>query len=206
MPRSLKELARAVQRRQLVRIERAPIDTVPLDGFALGLSDRYLLVQHVEQTVQLNGYMVVRLEDISSWQHHPFRDFVQQALGGRREEMQPLDKFPLEDLGQVLNAVKVRAPLVAIHTEKVDSHRCWIGKIASVTEHSLFLRKISAMAQWIEMERFRLRDITRIDWGGLYEQALWEVNASAPPSVPRTSTSGPIHINGKVSIDPHAFY
>ena len=40
MPRSLKELARAVQRRQLVRIERAPIDTVPLDGFALGLSDR----------------------------------------------------------------------------------------------------------------------------------------------------------------------
>jgi hypothetical protein len=171
-----------------------------MDGFAIGLSDRFLLLHLVEQTIQLNGYTVMRLADITSWEDHPYGEFVLQALRGRGEAVRPLDSFPLDDHATVLGTVKERWPLVAIHTEKADSTRCWIGRVVDCSAEELVLRKINPLAQWIELERFRYRDITRIDWGGLYEQALWEVNSGEPSTAGRKA--GPIKVNGKVSFDP----
>lgn len=200
MPRPLRELASAVRLRQLLRVDRSPIDTVPMDGFAIGLSERFLLLHLVEQTIQLNGYTVLRLEDIADWGEHPYRPFVLQALRGRGEVMRPLDDLPLDHHRAVFAGVKDRWPLVAIHTEEVDSHRCWIGRVLTCGKQGVTLRKINPLAQWIETEQFPYRHITRIDWEGLYEQALWQVHTGQPQAA--GPIPSPIRVNGKVKLDP----
>jgi hypothetical protein len=45
-----------------------------------------------------------------------------------------------------------------------------------MTEKTVTLRKIDIEANWVKQpERFRLGDITRVEFGGGYETALWQV-------------------------------
>ncbi|MFO0957793.1 MAG: hypothetical protein U0800_10095 [Isosphaeraceae bacterium] len=199
MSRPRRDLADAVRIRQLIRIDRSPVDMLPIDGFALGISRRFLLVQHVESTIQLNGYMVLRLEDIAGWGDHPFADFMHQALRIRREIPRWLDHVPLNSYAAMFQAVGAEFPLVAIHTELVDPSRCWIGRVERTTRQVLTLKKLSPSAQWIESEKFHFRDITKVDFGGYYERALWEVVTNRPDGAPIL----PIKVNGKVAIEPN---
>ncbi len=67
-------------------------------------------------------------------------------------------------------------PLVTIHRESMDDSVCYIGKVAKFTPKTVTLDKIDPAAEWNESTRYNLKDITRVDFGGGYENALWEVS------------------------------
>jgi hypothetical protein len=63
--------------------------------------------------------------------------------------------------------------MVTIHREKVAPDICVIGKVIRVGEGRVYLLEIKTDASWeTEASHYRLRDITRIDFGGRYEEAL----------------------------------
>jgi len=64
-------------------------------------------------------------------------------------------------------------PLVAIHREQIDPSVCWIGRILGVGQGRVSLLEIDAGAVWDDKPNiYRLNEITRVNFGGDYENAL----------------------------------
>lgn len=81
-------------------------------------------------------------------------------------------------LGSIESVLRTAAelyPLLSIHCEQIDNEVCFIGKLESLTETDLTLKLIDAGANWDDTKSFDLLDITKIDFGGAYEEALWLV-------------------------------
>ena len=63
-------------------------------------------------------------------------------------------------------------PLVTIHRERVDPDICEIGRVVWADKRYLSLREIDPHAKWEQQRQYRLSEITRVDFGGAYEEAL----------------------------------
>ncbi len=64
-------------------------------------------------------------------------------------------------------------PLVAIHREEVDPDVCWIGRILEVTPELVRILEVGPDAVWeTTPEEYLLKEITYVNFGGDYEDAL----------------------------------
>jgi hypothetical protein len=69
-------------------------------------------------------------------------------------------------------------PLGTIHREKVDGAACWIGRVVDVAKGRVTLLEIGPDATWDDrLQTYRLSEITRVDFGGDYEDALYLIGA-----------------------------
>jgi hypothetical protein len=63
--------------------------------------------------------------------------------------------------------------LVTIHREEVDPVVCWIGREQCVNRARVSLLEIAPDAIWEDKpEEYRIKEITRVNFGGDYENAL----------------------------------
>jgi hypothetical protein len=89
------------------------------------------------------------------------------------------------DLDDPLSAVRTAAtagPLLTVHAEFSRPDGCWIGIPSSVNDERLELREVGIGGQWLPKPRkFDLDDITLLQFGGGYEEALHLV-AGPPPA------------------------
>jgi hypothetical protein len=73
-------------------------------------------------------------------------------------------------------------PLVTIHREQVDPDVCCIGQVQGVSRGRVSLLEIGPDAVWEDTpEEYRIKEITRVNFGGDYEDALHLVGGE--PSV-----------------------
>jgi hypothetical protein len=78
--------------------------------------------------------------------------------------------------------------LVTIHREQVDSDVCWIERVQGVNRGRVSLLEIGPDAVWEDTpEEYRIKEITRVNFGGDYENALHIVGGE--PTVPSVSRS-----------------
>jgi len=71
-------------------------------------------------------------------------------------------------------------PLVAIHREKVDPDVCHIGRVVNIKRGRVVLLEIRPDATWEDgPSEYRLNEITRVNFGGDYENALHIVGGDA---------------------------
>nr|HEV7953831.1 hypothetical protein [Candidatus Acidoferrales bacterium] len=64
-------------------------------------------------------------------------------------------------------------PLVTIHREKVDPDVCWIGRVVGIDRGRVSLLEIRPGAEWDDSpSKYRLREITQVNFGNDYENAL----------------------------------
>lgn len=67
-------------------------------------------------------------------------------------------------------------PLVTIHRERVNPDVCYIGRVDSLSGGLLALQKIGPDGVWEKTpETYKTAEITRVDFGGGYENALYLV-------------------------------
>ncbi len=72
-------------------------------------------------------------------------------------------------------------PLVTVYTEKIDPEISFIGRVVEFTEQEIELLGISPAGQWYAApDRFKFKDITHIEFGGDYEDALFLVGGEPP--------------------------
>lgn len=172
MKKKLSGLAVLVGRDVMVRLDRKPIDNFSLDGFVIGISEKLLCLHVVDgKTLMLNGYSIVRLSDIRSYQvdETAFIDRALRLLG--RVPIVP-DGLDLSGWGPLLNSVQPKYPLVAISTEK-DAPRClFIGRLADRTKRSVVIEAVDVSGHWEGQQEFAYKDITMVDLGDGYVNAL----------------------------------
>jgi hypothetical protein len=161
------------------------------------ISDRnFFLLRVIDYSIRFNGFSCLRLADVRNLEApHDYEKFVLQALKHRREKLFRQPSINLTSIETILVSASKVFPLITIHREKINPDVCGIGKVLSIESDSVSMLDIGPDALWDgEPTSRKLRDITRVDFGGGYEEALNLVGGRPPvPSKSRrkTATSKP---------------
>ena len=161
---------------QVVDFKRLKIDNYDLRGFVLDYSDDLTLLNVLDNNFYLNGFTVVRNSDITRYRAYDKDDyFLNMAL--RLKSIKPArkPKIDLANWAAVLLSAQKLFPLLTIHREAISNKVCYIGKLVTVTEKTFTLYQIDSDANWGRAQRRKFTDLTKIDFGGGYEDALWRV-------------------------------
>lgn len=103
----------------------------------------------------------------------PYAHFAETALQKRCEHMPKKSRLSVASIEELLSSASRVFPLVTVHREPVDPDVCWVGRILSVERGRVSLLEINPDASWEEKpNHFRLSEITRVSFGGDYENAL----------------------------------
>ena len=177
MKKKLAGIADLVGQDVVVRLDRKPIDNFGLDGFVVSVSEKLLCLHVVDgKTLMLNGYSIVRLSDIRSYQvdEAAFIDRALRLLG--RVPIAP-DGFDLSGWGPLLSSVQLKYSLVSISTEK-DAPGClFIGRLVKTSRRSVVIEAVDVGGRWEGRQKFAYKDITMLDLGDGYVNALAAVMA-----------------------------
>ena len=162
----------ALRTRQLVKFTR-PFEPGPVEGYVLAIGPQFFLLALVDD-VRFNGFQCLRISDVRGLQAPAkYAAFVEAALTVRGERMRGRPRLRLDSLEELLWSANRSFPLVTIHREKVDPDICHIGRITALKNNRVSLLEIGPDALWDkEACHYSLKEITRVDFGGDYEEAL----------------------------------
>jgi hypothetical protein len=169
---SLSQLQEALRARQFVRFSQR-FENYPIRGYVLDIGPRFFLMALVSDRLWFDGFECFRLSDVSGVMADPYARFAEAALRKRRERVPKKPRVSVASIEElVLSAGRV-FPFVTIHREKVDPSVCWIGRILGVEQGRVSLLEISPDATWEDKpSTYQLKEITRVNFGGDYENAL----------------------------------
>ncbi len=151
-------------------------------GFIIAVNADLVLLLCVSNQIRLDGFAVVRICDISGLEApHAHDQFVEEALRLRGEAVPDAPEVDITSIGSALRAAGKLHSVLAVHREEVESEVCHVGAVVSVSRESIGLLEIGPDADWDEEPTtYALSEITRIDFGGGYEEALALVGGHPP--------------------------
>jgi hypothetical protein len=172
----------AAREQALVRITRSIRGSDELDGFVVGLGQEWALLAVLDDTIHLNGYAGLRLGDVSEVVQRGGPDtFVGRALAARGEWPPVGVEVDLDGVAALVRTASDKAPLVSLHIEEDDPTVCFIGRPVRFTSRSVHLLEITPEAEWKGLtSTWALADVTRVEFGGRYEEALALVGGAPP--------------------------
>lgn len=173
------QLMLALRNKILVRFASA-LDRGTINGYVLDIGPQFFLLALVTDGIRFNGFQCYRLSDVRKLQvPDRYARFHEAVLKKRRERFPQKPPVVVSTLAELLLTANRAFPLVTIHREKVDRGACWIGRVVEVGKGRVTLLEIGPGATWDhELESYRLSEITRVDFGGDYEDALHLIGAS----------------------------
>lgn len=172
----LEQLDEAIAGHDLVEIERAGFDVRDrgTQGYPLAKSDNLLMLSLFSDRLDLDGYEVLRLRDITSCKVEFARKaFYLKALEMKGESPKTPAGLDLTSLRTLLSTVHHEFPLVVIHRERLAPGECEVGRLKMTSEEAFAIHCIDPSAQWADdREHYRYSDVTRVSFGGEYETTL----------------------------------
>jgi len=177
MNKWLKGLKNTLSKNQMVEIDRRPEIRERIRGYVVGVSDEFVILQHLNDEMFLDGYDVMPVSNITRYRVLDDNDhFADRALKVRGQTPRHQLHIDLRDVHTLFESIAESFPLITIHREIIDPSVCNIGKLHKTTEKTVVLDEINPSAVWNGQYRYHFKAITRISFGGCYETALWLVN------------------------------
>ena len=167
------QLKLAKRRRLLVRFRR-PLEPGTVNGYVLDIGPEFFLLALISDGIRPNGFQCFRLTDIRRLRvPDKYAQFHEEVLKKREIKFPKKPLVSVRSLPNLLLSANKAFPLVTIHREKAEPSTCEIGRVVEVRKGSVTLLEIGPGAIWDERLRtYRLNQITRVDFGGDYENAL----------------------------------
>jgi len=167
------QLKLAKRRRSLVRFRR-PLEPGTVNGYVLDIGPEFFLLALISDGIRPNGFQCFRLTDIRRLRvPDKYAQFHEEVLKKRGIKFPKKPLVSVRSLPKLLLSANKAFPLVTIHREKAEPSTCEIGRVVEVRKGSVTLLEIGPGAIWDERLRtYRLNQITRVDFGGDYENAL----------------------------------
>ena len=157
----------------LVEIHRPPIDEHRLEGFLLERTKDLILLNLIStDVVCFNGYSVIRRRDVRKMKVKRKNAFMIRALELRGYVACKPSGISIASWPELLESVSQRFVLFTIHQEWLDSEVCYIGRLAARTATTFGLKEIDPDARWSRSRTYNFKDLTKVDFGGGYEDAL----------------------------------
>ncbi len=175
MSRIRTQLREAMRHRQLMRFSRR-FEQSSVRGYVLDVGSKFFLLALVSDRIWFDGFECFRPADVSNLRPDPNAAFAESALKKRGERVPRKPAVTVRRTDELLASAGRAFPLVAIHREEIDADVCYIGRVMTVKRGRVELLRIDASATWNRTPKeYRLRDITRVNFGGDYEDALYLV-------------------------------
>lgn len=187
----IRKLRKLVSTDRIVELDRSPVTDHSLRGFVVQANRRFVLLNVIDDSFFLNGFSIFPTDTICRFRVVENRraDMIRYVLTQRYPEGYP--QRPLFDTGELkdfsfLERVHGGYPIITVFREEIDDTVCAVGRVERIKRKSFRLEAMDVDAGWDDVEKFRYRDVTRIDFGGHYEEALWmyamhrEKDAAAP--------------------------
>jgi hypothetical protein len=161
----------------LAEFDRKPLDQHSLWGFVLGWSQKLTLLHVVsDHLFELNGYCVLKNSEVRRWRVAEPDSLMVRALETKRIRPKPLASISYEDWPSVLRTAGAAYPLLTIYRERIKKDACHIGRLSTVDSRSFVLNEIDSSACWDDEPcRYKFSDLTLVQFGGRYEDALYRV-------------------------------
>lgn len=154
-------------------VRRTKLDWDETTGFVLALTDDWVVLHQVDG-VYLDEVVLLRLDLVTKVELEAFDDaYIRRAVDGIGEPIEIFDCPTDASVGDLLRIVAQRADLVGVHLESPEGDWINVGRIHRVGKKRLDLQFIGRDGVWVDfVDAWRLRDITRIEFGGRYIGAL----------------------------------
>lgn len=176
-PRDVLELA--LVHGGLVGLRRAAVPAEDMDGFVVAIGSNWLLLHKASDHVFLDGHAIIPVAEVfDAWLVPAESSVVERALRLQGADPQALPDLPLGSAREALQYLNDHSPLVSVFIERDVPDVCLIGRVSRFEEDTFTLDTITPAARWEDEETLRYDAVTRIDFGGKYEQALALVAAS----------------------------
>jgi hypothetical protein len=164
-------LEAAIHDEALVGLRRAPVPDDVLEGFVVG-ADLWIMLHKTTDYLTLDGYATVPAASIvDMWFADEVSAVVERVLARRGESAQPIE-IRLDSARGVLEDVASLVPLVTVFVEHDVPDGPYVGRLASLHHDTFTLRPITPAGDWSDEETFEYSAVTRIDFGGKYEDGL----------------------------------
>ncbi|MBD8058082.1 hypothetical protein IC607_03765 [Cellulomonas sp. JH27-2] len=181
--RAIRErLEYAQARGLLVNVRRWIPRSDRIDGFVVTIGTHWVVLQRLSDRVTFDGWTLLRLKDVQAVSIEVDADaFEIKALKARGQWPPVSPDLDADDVADAIRSAARMSPLVTVHDEFARPDVCWIGAVRSVGSRKVHLVEVSPRARWAkDRSRFALADITRLDVGAGYEEALYLAAGPAP--------------------------
>jgi hypothetical protein len=137
-----------------------------------------LVLRLIDDNVIANGFVVLRTLDITSLQvPAPYATFIEQVLQRRGGERAPPGRLPAALSFESMVSYAARYwPLVSLFTERSKPDVFNVGQLIGVLDERrrVSIRPVEPGGRWSRKKSIMIAvdKISRIDFGGLYEEAL----------------------------------
>lgn len=162
------------QMKHLVEFKRGSKGRAKVAGFATAFSDTLILLQVLDwDSFRLNGYTLIPADDVSDYRVFDSPKFWQcRAVKLFRQTPKNPKGLLIGSYREFLKSNVGKDRLVTLHVENTKPDVCYVGVVVSVTEKTVAIEDLNSNAEWTGLRRLKLTDLTRIDFGGGYEEAL----------------------------------
>ena len=177
------ELRKAHESRTIIRVYRDGAISSYIAGYVTGIGDALLALLAINSGVQYDGFIVVRLEDISGLRMPgDWSEFTERALE-RRKEVPPTLPLDLRSWKTVIESSRDAYPVARFQCfdDETDEEVSWTcGRAIDVDDSIVRVRPIDPGAVWERAEELlSLGKLIRMDFGGILEVMLGELARDA---------------------------
>ena len=175
-------LEKALKKQSLIRVARSIRRSDHIDGFVVAIGKTWVLLANLDHRIHLDGYVALRIEDVSKVDRRGGPEtFVGRALAARGEWPPVSVDVELDEIAGLIRTAAAVAPLVTLHIEVEDPTVCFIGRPLRISRKSVRLLEINPQAEWWDQStKWSFADVTRLDFGGGYEEALALIGGDPP--------------------------
>lgn len=169
-----------------VKIVRKHLDESETPGFVIAVLEDWVVIQDFIGGAHLDDVVLLRLDKVTKVQAHGDSEYLVRAVAGLGVPFATFECAPDASVRDLLRIVDARAEFVAVRLETSKDYWFNIGKIKRIGKRRLDLHFVGRDGVWVDfVEAWKLRDITRIEFGGLYISALERFADSMPPTKKR---------------------
>lgn len=175
-------LRRALEGTSHVVIKRGIKKADQIRGYVLAIGQTWMLMAKTRDGGYLDGFTVLRVSDVTK---------VREGSSFEARFLQHMDQWPpagpsapidLSGPQTIIASAAALQALVTLHTEHKWPDECYIGAAVDWEKKRVWLLEVDGQARWQrDMSPYRLKEITRIEFGGDYEKALIAVAGPLPP-------------------------
>jgi hypothetical protein len=173
-----------------------PFEQGSTSGYVVKIGAEFFLLAVFGDGLRFNGFSCLRYRDV---RHLEVPDkhvaFIEAALRKRGVQVLKGPNLDITSIESILVTANCAFPLITIFRERINPDICHIGRVVGLEKGRVSLLEIDCDASWDdEPEIYATKDITRIDFGGDYEDALHLVGG--------TPTTAQVDIGRMVGLNP----
>ena len=164
-----------IKNRIPIHIDLAPNRDEVYSGICLKSNDEiFILICFNEKTKEFDGFAIIR-----SYEIEQYREWDKEELAEIENNNYSdfVDKLPIEEMNNMFDCLSQlkSEKLIAIFNED-DDDSYFVGQIKNLSENELELKLLNKDAEWIENEKFEIKEITYIGFRTSYENELLNKN------------------------------